>query len=133
MDTVDTLDMADIVDLDTATEAQALSMKFPITVQLTLRYRSSICKNNRIKVTQMNHPQPSSKHLQELAFKEVPSPDLSKVAPASTETSPAFFPEHAKTQDQGEEEYEVVPQIDQSVPQPVVQSRRRPLLGPSPG
>ena len=86
----------------------------------------------------MNHPQPSSKHLQELAFKEVPSPDLSKVAPASTETSPAFFPEHAKTQDQGEEEYaeysqQVVPQIDQSVPQPVVQSRRRPLLGPSPG
>ena len=53
----------------------------------------------------MNHPQPSSKYLQELAFKEVPSPDLSKVAPASTETSPAFFPEHAKTQDQGEEEY----------------------------
>ena len=28
---------------------------------------------------------------------------------------------------------EVVPQIDPSVPQPVVQSRRRPLLGPSPG
>ena len=27
----------------------------------------------------------------------------------------------------------VVPQIDPSVPQPVVQSRRRPLLGPSPG
>ena len=26
-----------------------------------------------------------------------------------------------------------VPQIDLSVPQPVVQSRRRPLLGPSPG
>ena len=120
------VDTEDTVDLDTATEEQALSMKFPITVQLTLRYRSSICKNNRIKVTQMNHPQPSSKHLQELAFKEVPSPDLSKVAPASTETSPAFFPEHAKTQDQGEEEYEVVPQIDQSVPQLVVQSRRRP-------
>ena len=59
----------------------------------------------RIRVTQMNHPQPSSKHLQELAFKEVPSPDLSKVAPASTETSPAFFPEHAKTQDHAEEEY----------------------------
>ena len=81
----------------------------------------------------MNHPQPSSKHLQELAFKEVPSPDLSKVAPASTETSPAFFPEHAKTQDQGEEEYaeysqQVVPQIDPSVPQPVVQSQRRPLI-----
>ena len=29
--------------------------------------------------------------------------------------------------------YCVVPQIDPSVPQPVVQSRRRPLLGPSPG
>ena len=28
---------------------------------------------------------------------------------------------------------EVVPQIYSSVPQPVVQSRRRPLLGPSPG
>ena len=28
---------------------------------------------------------------------------------------------------------EVVPQIYPSVPQPVVQSRRRPLLGPSPG
>ena len=28
---------------------------------------------------------------------------------------------------------EVVPQIDPSVPQLVVQSRRRPLLGPSPG
>ena len=28
---------------------------------------------------------------------------------------------------------DVVPQIDPSVPQPVVQSRRRPLLGPSPG
>ena len=28
---------------------------------------------------------------------------------------------------------QVVPQIDPSVPQPVVQSRRRPLLGPSPG
>ena len=27
----------------------------------------------------------------------------------------------------------LVPQIDPSVPQPVVQSRRRPLLGPSPG
>ena len=27
----------------------------------------------------------------------------------------------------------VVPQIDPSVPQPVVQSQRRPLLGPSPG
>ena len=27
----------------------------------------------------------------------------------------------------------IVPQIDPSVPQPVVQSRRRPLLGPSPG
>ena len=27
----------------------------------------------------------------------------------------------------------VVPQIDPSVPHPVVQSRRRPLLGPSPG
>ena len=27
----------------------------------------------------------------------------------------------------------VVPQIDPSVPQPVVQSRRRPLIGPSPG
>ena len=27
----------------------------------------------------------------------------------------------------------VVPQIDPSVPQSVVQSRRRPLLGPSPG
>ena len=32
-----------------------------------------------------------------------------------------------------EEKKEVVPQIDPSVPQPVVQSRRRPLLGPSPG
>ena len=31
------------------------------------------------------------------------------------------------------EEFQVVPQIDPSVPQPVVQSRRRPLLGPSPG
>ena len=31
------------------------------------------------------------------------------------------------------DEAEVVPQIDPSVPQPVVQSRRRPLLGPSPG
>ena len=30
-------------------------------------------------------------------------------------------------------EVQVVPQIDPSVPQPVVQSRRRPLLGPSPG
>ena len=29
--------------------------------------------------------------------------------------------------------YLLVPQIDPSVPQPVVQSRRRPLLGPSPG
>ena len=29
--------------------------------------------------------------------------------------------------------YFIVPQIDPSVPQPVVQSRRRPLLGPSPG
>merc|ERR1712155_506291 len=29
--------------------------------------------------------------------------------------------------------YRLVPQIDPSVPQPVVQSRRRPLLGPSPG
>ena len=29
--------------------------------------------------------------------------------------------------------FQVVPQIDPSVPQPVVQSRRRPLLGPSPG
>ena len=29
--------------------------------------------------------------------------------------------------------YILVPQIDPSVPQPVVQSRRRPLLGPSPG
>ena len=28
---------------------------------------------------------------------------------------------------------DLVPQIDPSVPQPVVQSRRRPLLGPSPG
>ena len=28
---------------------------------------------------------------------------------------------------------DVVPQIDPSVPQPIVQSRRRPLLGPSPG
>ena len=28
---------------------------------------------------------------------------------------------------------ELVPQIDPSVPQPVVQSQRRPLLGPSPG
>ena len=27
----------------------------------------------------------------------------------------------------------LVPQIDPSVPQPVVKSRRRPLLGPSPG
>ena len=64
----------------------------------------------------MNHPQPSSKHLQELAFKEVPSPDLSKVAPASTETSPAFFPEHAKTQDQGEEEYAEYSQQTQTQP-----------------
>ena len=31
------------------------------------------------------------------------------------------------------QESEVVPQIDPSVPQLVVQSRRRPLLGPSPG
>ena len=30
-------------------------------------------------------------------------------------------------------ENRLVPQIDPSVPQPVVQSRRRPLLGPSPG
>ena len=45
VDTVDTLDMVDTGDLDTATEEQASSMKFPITVQLTLRYRSSICKN----------------------------------------------------------------------------------------
>ena len=29
--------------------------------------------------------------------------------------------------------YCLVPQIDPSVPQPVVQSRRRPLLEPSPG
>ena len=29
--------------------------------------------------------------------------------------------------------YSLVPQIDPSVPQLVVQSRRRPLLGPSPG
>ena len=29
--------------------------------------------------------------------------------------------------------YSLVPQIDPSVPQPVVQSRRRPLLAPSPG
>ena len=44
-DTVDTVDMVDMVDMDTATEEQASSMKFPITVQLTLRYRSSISKN----------------------------------------------------------------------------------------
>ena len=31
------------------------------------------------------------------------------------------------------EETKVVPHIDPSVPQPVVQSQRRPLLGPSPG
>ena len=31
------------------------------------------------------------------------------------------------------EVFRLVPQIDPSVPQPVVQSRRRPLLGPSPG
>ena len=30
-------------------------------------------------------------------------------------------------------QFRLVPQIDQSVPQPVIQSRRRPLLGPSPG
>ena len=30
-------------------------------------------------------------------------------------------------------ELRLVPQISPSVPQPVVQSRRRPLLGPSPG
>ena len=29
--------------------------------------------------------------------------------------------------------FKLVPQIDPSVPRPVVQSRRRPLLGPSPG
>ena len=29
--------------------------------------------------------------------------------------------------------HKVVPQIDPSVPQPVVQSQRRPLKGPSPG
>ena len=42
---VDMVDMVDTADMDTATEEQASSMKFPITVQLTLRYRSSICKN----------------------------------------------------------------------------------------
>ena len=42
---VDTVDTVDMEDLDTATEEQASSMKFPITVQPTLRYRSSICKN----------------------------------------------------------------------------------------
>ena len=31
------VDTGDTADLDTATEEQALSMKFPITVQLTLR------------------------------------------------------------------------------------------------
>ena len=30
-------------------------------------------------------------------------------------------------------QFKLVPQIDPSVPQPVVQSQRRPLLGPSPG
>ena len=49
VDTVDTVDTEDMVDtvgtVDTATEEQALSMKFPITVQLTLRYWSSISKN----------------------------------------------------------------------------------------
>ena len=34
---------------------------------------------------------------------------------------------------QGGEVVTIVPQIDPSLPQPVVQSRRRPLLGPSPG
>ena len=46
VDTVDTEGTVAMEDMDTAiTEEQASSMKFPITVQLTLRYWSSICKN----------------------------------------------------------------------------------------
>ena len=37
------------------------------------------------------------------------------------------------TETGGIQAYLLVPQIDPSVPQPVVQSRGRPLLGPSPG
>ena len=49
--------------------------------------------------------------------------------------APAPEPAAAPAEEEKKEEKpaKVVPQIDPSVPQPVVQSRRTPLLGPSPG